>query len=99
MKKPRIRYSPESHEASPQWAGLKGKQNGELLRAAEVAGYDVLLTVDQGMPHQQRLANRKLSIIVVRSRTNQIEDLLPLVEAILRALETIRPGETAAVPA
>jgi hypothetical protein len=24
------------------WAGLKGQKNGELLRAAEVAGYDVL---------------------------------------------------------
>lgn len=31
-----------------QWAGLKGKKNGELLQAAEAAGYDVLLTVDQG---------------------------------------------------
>jgi hypothetical protein len=30
-----------------QWAGFKGKQNGELLRAAEADGYDVLLTVDQ----------------------------------------------------
>lgn len=29
-----------------QWAGLKGKTNGELLRAVEVAGYDILLTVD-----------------------------------------------------
>jgi molecular chaperone GrpE (heat shock protein) len=79
--------------------GPEGQHNGELLLAAETAGYDVLLTVDQGIPHQQRLANRKLSISVVRSRTNQIEDLLPLVDAILRALETIQPGETAAVPA
>jgi len=38
------------HDAhTAQWAGLKGEKNGELLRAAEVAGYDVLLTVDQGI--------------------------------------------------
>jgi hypothetical protein len=43
---------------------LKGKKNGELLRAAEFAGYDVLLAVDQGIPHQQRSADRKLSIIL-----------------------------------
>jgi predicted nuclease of predicted toxin-antitoxin system len=86
----------DTHTA--QWAGLKSKKNGELLRAAEVAGYDVLLTVDQGIPHQQNPVSRKLSIILVRSRTNQIEDLLPLVEAILQALETIRPGETVAIP-
>ncbi len=94
-----FRRSFAKHEAhTAQWAGLKGKKNGELLRAAEIAGYDVLLTVDQGIPHQQRSAGRKLSIILIRSRTNQLEDLLPLVDAIMQALETIQPGQTAAVP-
>lgn len=94
-----FRRSFPNHDAhTAQWAGLKGKQNGELLRAAELAGYAVLLTVDQGIPHQQRSVGRKLSIILVRSRTNQLEDLLPLVDAILGALETIQPGETVAVP-
>jgi predicted nuclease of predicted toxin-antitoxin system len=94
-----FRYSFPGHDVhTVQWAGLKGKQNGELLRTAEIAGYDVLLTVDQGIPHQQRSVARRLSIVLVRSRTNQIEDLLPLVEAISRVLETIQPGETAAVP-
>ena len=72
---------------------MKGKKNGERLRDAELAGYEVLLTVDQGIPHQQNLAGRKLSIIPIRSRTNQLEDLLPLVEAILNALETMAPGQ------
>ncbi len=94
-----FRRSFPNHDAhTAQWAGLKDKQNGELLRAAELAGYAVLLTVDQGIPHQQRSVGRKLSIILVRSRTNQLEDLLPLVDAILGALETIQPGETVAVP-
>ena len=94
-----FRRSFPNHDAhTAQWAGLKGKKNGELLRAAEIAGYDVLLTVDQGIPHQQRSADRKLSIILVRSRTNQIGDLLPLVDAIIRTLETIQPGQIAAVP-
>jgi predicted nuclease of predicted toxin-antitoxin system len=81
----------ETHSA--QWAGLKGKKNGELLRTAELAGYDVLVTVDQGIPLQQNLIGRKLSIVSVRSRSNQIEDLLPLVNAILNALKTIMPGQ------
>ena len=42
-----FRHSFPTHGAhTAQWAGLKGKGNGELLRAAEIAGYDVLLTVD-----------------------------------------------------
>lgn len=89
-----FRHSLLGHDAhTAQWAGLKGKENGELLREAELAGYDVLLTVDQGIPHQQNPTGRKLSIILIQGRTNQIEDLLPLVDAILNALKTIRPGQ------
>ena len=89
-----FRHSFSGHDAhTAEWAGLKGKTNGELLRDAELAGYQVLLTVDQGMPHQQNPAGRKLSIISIRSRTNQLEDLLPLAGAILSALETISPGQ------
>lgn len=81
-----------------QWAGLKGLKNSELLNAAELAGYDVLLTVDQGIPHQQNLAGRKISVLVVRSRTNQLEDLLPVVAAILDALKIITPGQIVIAP-
>jgi len=45
-----FRRSLPSNEANTvEWAGFKGKKNGDLLRAAEIAGYTVLLTVDQGM--------------------------------------------------
>lgn len=89
-----FRHSFPDHDAhSAEWAGLKGKKNGELLRDAELAGYEVILTVDQGIPHQQNLAGRRLSIVAIRSRTNQLEHLLPLVDAILTALEKIGPSQ------
>jgi predicted nuclease of predicted toxin-antitoxin system len=87
---------PDAHTA--QYAGLKGTKNGELLRAAEAAGYDVLLTVDQGLPRSHDLSGRKLAVILIRSRTNQLEDLLHLLEPILQALRTIRPGQAVVVP-
>ena len=78
-----FRRSFPGHDAhTVEWAGFKGKKNSELIQAAELAGYDVLLTVDQGVRHQQNLVGRRLSIIVVLSSTNQIEDLLPLADAI-----------------
>ena len=57
-----------------------------------------MLTVYQGIPQQAHLAGRKLSLLLIRSRTNQLQDLLPLVNAILQALETIQPGQTIAIP-
>ncbi len=89
-----FRHSFPGHEAhTAQWAGFKSKKNGELLEAAEMAGYDVFMTVDQGIPHQQALAARKLSIILVRSSTNQMEHLLPMVDAILAAPMTLKPSQ------
>ena len=83
---------------SAEWAGFKGLKNGELLREAENAAYDVFLTTDQGIPHQQKPVPRRISIIVIRTPTNQIEDLLPLAGTILSKLAEIRPGQIAFVP-
>ncbi len=93
-----FRHSFAGHKAhTVQWAGLKSKKNGELLLAAESAGYEVFVTVDQGIPHQQSPDRRKLAVIVVHSSTNQIEDLLPFVDSIVDALRTIGPGEVVSI--
>jgi len=39
--------------------------NGELLKAAEQAGFDVLLTPDQNMRYQQNLTGRRIAIVVL----------------------------------
>jgi predicted nuclease of predicted toxin-antitoxin system len=85
-----------AHEVhTAEWAGFKSPKNGQLLQQAERAGYEVLLTVDQGVPNQHSLVERKISVLVIRARTNQMEDLLPVVEAILAALGEIQPGQVA----
>jgi predicted nuclease of predicted toxin-antitoxin system len=90
---------PNHQTHTAEWAGFKGTKNGHLLRAAEAAGYNVLLTVDHGIPHQQRPGGRNISIILIRAQTNQLEDLTPLADAVEQALANIRPGETVTVPA
>ena len=71
------------------WNGQvsKARRTVNCLQAAEGGGYQALLTVDQGIPHQQTRVGRKLSIILIRSRTNQMEDLLPLAPTIIKVLE------------
>jgi len=94
-----FRHAFPNHEVhSAEWAGLKGKENGELLRAAEESGYEVLLTVDQGLPQHQRPVEQRLAIVLLRARTNQLEDLVPLVEEIINVLQSIQPGDIIRVP-
>jgi hypothetical protein len=39
--------------------------NGELLKRAETACFDLLLTTDKNLRYQQNLAERKISIVVL----------------------------------
>ncbi len=39
--------------------------NGELLKAAEEAGFEVLLTTDKNMASQQNLKTRTIAIVVL----------------------------------
>jgi predicted nuclease of predicted toxin-antitoxin system len=95
-----LRHSFSAHEThTAEWVGLKGTENGELLDAAEDAGYHALLTLDQGFPHQQNMAGRGLALVILVARSNQIEDLLPLVPVALATLDRLRPGSVVRVEA
>ena len=67
-----------------------------MIVRAEDAGYDILITTDQNMRHQQNLTGRRLAIVVllstawpyVRLRTEEIRE----------ALAQGRPGEFSEVP-
>jgi len=39
--------------------------DGELLAAAEEAGFDILITTDQNLRYQRNLAQRRIGIIVL----------------------------------
>lgn len=72
--------------------GWAGKENGELLGAAE-AEFDVLVTVDQKLKYQQSVAGRSIAVVVLVTRRNKIEFLRPLVPDLERTLTQIKPGE------
>jgi predicted nuclease of predicted toxin-antitoxin system len=80
-----------------RYAGLAGLKNGELLAAAEAAKFDVFLAEDQGIEYQQNLTARKIAIVIFRTRSNRLKDLLPIVSACLARIESIQPGEVARI--
>ena len=82
----RFRNSLPGHDCQTvRYAGLAGLTNGELLAAAETARFDVFLTVDQGIEYQQNLTGRSIAIIIVRTKSNPLKDLLPHVLVLPRA--------------
>jgi hypothetical protein len=72
------------------WGAL---QNGALLRQAASEGFGALLTMDKRIPDQQNLARIGLAIVILRAPNSQLVNLRPLLPEILRALDTIRPGQ------
>jgi len=72
-------------------AGWAGKQNGELLRLAE-KDFDVLVTNDQNIEHQQVISRFDLAFVVLVAPTNDIVDLLPMMDRLAQMLGNLEPG-------
>lgn len=56
---------PLHHVATAFERGWAKLQNGELLDAAETAGFDVLVTTDSNLKYQQNLSVRRIAIVVL----------------------------------
>ncbi len=77
------------HEVSTvQRSGWSGVKNGKLLTLA-ASQFDVLLTMDQNLEFQQNLTELPMAVLVVQTASNRIEQLVPLVPAILKELNHI----------
>lgn len=63
--------------------------NGDLLNAAEEAGFEVLLTTDTNLPHQQNLKGRKLAIVILSK--NRWTLVRPMMQQIANAVNAARP--------
>ncbi len=77
------------------WAALK---NGKLLEAAE-AEFEILLTVDQSISHQQNMSIRGIALVVMIAPDNTVASLLPLVPQLLSLLPATEPGRVYTVEA
>ena len=70
------------------WAGLK---NGALLAEAEKS-FDVLVTMDGNISHQQNLPKYKIAVIALKAASNRLADTRPLMPKVIAALSSIQPG-------
>src|SRR5471030_3083665 len=79
------------------WAGIK---NGRLLRLiADSDGFDIFLTMDKNLPHQQQFKSLPFAIVVLRAKSNRFEDTHPLMPEVLRRLPEFQIGRVYFIPA
>lgn len=70
-------------------------RNGELLDAAEAAGFEVFVTTDRNLRYQQNLAGRAIAIVVLsKARWRLIKGRLSTIAA---AVDSATPGSFAEV--
>lgn len=75
------------------WSDLS---NGELLNAAEDAGFDLLVTTDQNLRYQQNLRQRHIGIVVLLSTS--WPRIRPRVDEIRHIIDAMPPGGYAEIP-
>ena len=68
------------------WSGMK---NGELLAVA-AKQFDVFITADKQLQHQQNISQSRLSFIVLP--TNQVPLVITLLPALRKAIKEIQKG-------
>src|SRR5271170_868607 len=90
----RLRRNLPGHDVQtvPQagWASIK---NGQLLRLIAASGkFDVFLTVDKNLPHQQKIEGLPFAVVVLRAKSNRLADIILFAPELMRRLPEFRPG-------
>jgi hypothetical protein len=70
--------------------GWDGLSNGALLKMAEEAGFDILLTTDKNIRYQQNLKGRRVAIIVLGNP--QRPAVHRHIDRVIEAVNTATPG-------
>lgn len=87
-----LRHFLSGHEVfTVAYMGWSGMENGDLLKIAGDSGFDVMLTNDSGVEYEQPLAALPIAVVVMKSKTNKLDDIRPLLPAVLSTLANLQP--------
>jgi hypothetical protein len=54
------------------YQGWTGKKNGALMALAEEAGFQIMITADQGLNYQQNLQGLELALVVLSTNREKL---------------------------
>ena len=78
--------------------GWQSMKNAELLRRA-CGNFDVFVTADQNLEHQQNIASLPLAVVVLVAPSNRLDAYVPLSKRLREAVGAARPGTVTRVTA
>ncbi|MCA9283602.1 MAG: hypothetical protein KDA22_00190 [Phycisphaerales bacterium] len=78
------------HVSEVGWSGLR---NGQLLAAMVDEGFDGLVTVDRNLGFQQSVQGSNVFVVLMIAHSNRLDQLLPLIPDVKRAIEFAQPGQ------
>lgn len=72
-------------------AGLSGYKNGQLLR--RISGdFNVFITIDKSIQHQQNLATFDISFVLLRVLSNDVADIEPVLPRLFARWHELKSG-------
>jgi hypothetical protein len=82
-------HLPDYEVSTAVYVGFGGFKNGELLSAAEDAGFDVLLTGDLSLEYQQNIAGRKIAIVSLSANNwRVVQNHIPAIAGAIRTAQS-----------
>ena len=71
------------------WSGLK---NGQLMTAASAEGFDILLTIDKNLQHQQNVGKYPLIVVILNSPSSKLEMLVTFLPSFEKQIPAFTKG-------
>jgi predicted nuclease of predicted toxin-antitoxin system len=71
------------------WSGLK---NGQLMTAASGEGFDILLTIDKNLQHQQNVGKFPLIVVILNSPSSKLEVMIKFLPSFEKQLQVFAKG-------
>ena len=90
----RLRHELPGHEVQTVlYAGWSSIKNGKLLQLVADSGqFDIFLTVDKNIPHEQQLDSLPFSVVILNAASIRIDDVRLLLPEFLRRISEFQPG-------
>ena len=73
-----------------EWKGLK---NGMLIKKAEQKNFDILLTIDKNICHQQNIEKYNISIVILNTNNSNIETLQEYIPNFINQINSFENGK------